>query len=104
MPDPVAWTLIERGWNVVDAGGAKIGRVDEVVGDENIDIFDGLAISGRKYVPSEQVGTIYEGEIHLTVRGDTLADYTAPAVEESIIPEPSTWLQRFADMFRGPRR
>src|SRR5205085_8445996 len=61
MADPVAWNVIEPGWKVLDAGGKEIGRVAEVTGDENADIFDGIAVSGglfsaKKYVPSEQVG------------------------------------------------
>ena len=70
MPDPVAWTMIERGWKVVDAHGDEIGKVNEVTGDENADIFDGLNVtkgllSATEYVPSEDVAGIREGEIHL---------------------------------------
>jgi hypothetical protein len=101
MADPVAWTLIEHGWAVVDADGTEIGKVAEVTGDENADIFDGIAVSegvlgGKKYVPSEQVGRIVDGAVHLTVRGDALTDFTEPAPEEQVIPEASTWYQRFA--------
>ena len=60
MADPVAWVMIEPGWAVRDADGKEIGRVHEVTGDENADIFDGLTIkqgilSKDKYVPSEHV-------------------------------------------------
>ena len=44
MGDPVAWTMIEPGWKVFDAEGDEIGDVHEVAGDENADIFDGLAM------------------------------------------------------------
>lgn len=71
MADPVAWTVIERGWKVLDADGGEVGYVDEVRGDPEADIFDGLNVtkgllSGREYVPSERVGEIREGEIRLT--------------------------------------
>jgi hypothetical protein len=42
--DPVAWTMIEAGWNVVASDGADVGHVDEVTGDSTADIFNGLAI------------------------------------------------------------
>ncbi len=64
MPDPVAWKVVERGWTVYDASDEKVGKVDEVEGDLEADIFDGLIVDG-KYVPSEEVGAIYEGEVHL---------------------------------------
>ena len=75
MPDPVSWMVIEQGWTVVDAGGETVGRVDEVVGDESIDIFNGLnvitgVLATPKYVPSEQVGRIVEGRVELLLSKD----------------------------------
>ncbi len=70
MADPVSWLLIEPGWRVEDSTGEEVGRVLEVGGDSNADIFDGLAIAfsalgAQHYVPSEQVGTITEGTVPL---------------------------------------
>ena len=67
---PVSWLVIEPGWSVVSADGEEIGKVEEVVGDTGEDIFNGLAVStgllGKpKYVPSERVAEIVEGEIRL---------------------------------------
>jgi uncharacterized protein YrrD len=69
-PDPVSWFLVEKGWKVLDESGKEIGVVDEVLGDEEADIFDGLEVShgllgSRQYIPSERVGEIREGEIHV---------------------------------------
>jgi len=70
MPDPVAWTVVQPGWKVIDAAGEETGRVSEVLGDGEADIFDGLNVTtgvlgGTSYVPSERVGQIFEGEVHL---------------------------------------
>jgi uncharacterized protein YrrD len=75
MADPVAWTMIERGWDVVDASGEKLGHIEEVRGDPNADIFDGIVVTeglfrGNRTVPSEQVGPIFEGEVRLTIGKD----------------------------------
>jgi hypothetical protein len=64
MADPVAWLVIERGWEVVDANGKRVGKVDEVLGDREADIWDGLTVSGD-YVPAENVAQIVEGRIAL---------------------------------------
>lgn len=77
MADPVAWTMIERGWTVIDETGEEIGHVDEVRGDENADIFDGITVSHGilskpTYVPSEDVGQILEGEVHLSLARDAV--------------------------------
>jgi uncharacterized protein YrrD len=70
VSDPVSWFLIEPGWKVVDAHGAHVGRIEEVVGDIENDIFNGLAVSTRllgkaRYVPAEQVSEITEGLVQL---------------------------------------
>ena len=75
MGDPVSWLVIEAGWEVVGSDGEQVAKVDEVVGDTGKDIFNGLAVSpgllkSARYVPSELVGTIEEGRVHLTIPSD----------------------------------
>jgi hypothetical protein len=94
MADPVAWNMIERGWKVYDAAGEEIGTVAEVTGDENIDIFDGLALESGKYVPSELVKVIVDGEVHLNVTDPQLENYAEPAVQEQILPDGVPWYRR----------
>jgi hypothetical protein len=70
MPDPVSWMVVERGWRVFDAAGKEVGKVEEVLGDPEADIFDGLNVKrgllgGVEYFPAELVREIREGEIHL---------------------------------------
>jgi len=75
MPDPVSWMMIEQGWSVVDSEGDDVGRIDEVLGDEEADIFNGLNIltgtlGTKTYVPAEVVGKIVEGRVQLTLAKD----------------------------------
>jgi hypothetical protein len=77
VADPVSWLVVEPGWKVVAADGKEIGRVEELVGDANDDIFNGLAIStgllGKpKYVPAERVAEIVEGEVRLDLPADVV--------------------------------
>jgi hypothetical protein len=70
MADPVSWLLLEPGWRVVDADGGDVGRVEEVLGDTETDIFDGLQVSSgmlsrRRYVPAESIDEIVEGTVRL---------------------------------------
>jgi len=78
MPDPVSWMVVERGWPVVDVDGHELGRVDEVLGDENADIFNGLQIltgtlGTPTYVPAERVGEIVEGRVQLRLTKEELS-------------------------------
>jgi hypothetical protein len=95
VPDPVSWFLIERGWKVVGSDGADLGTVEETLGDDNADIFDGLAVAagllGRpRYVPAEQVGEILQGEVHLTIDKagfDQLGEYAGTPLVEREDPD-----------------
>lgn len=92
MADPVSWLVIERGWRVRGADGDDLGQVDELVGDTNIDIFNGLAVRGSalsraRYVPAERVAEIHEGVVTLDVDDlDGLDDYDEPPASEQIEP------------------
>ena len=89
MTDPVSWLQIQQGWNVITSDGIVIGTVAQVEGDKQGDIFDGLAVaSGQpaqmRYVPGEQIGTIYPGEVTLKIASadaGTLEPFHAPPPE-----------------------
>ena len=108
--DPVSWFLIEAGWTVVDATGEEVGSVDEVVGDSSDDIFNGLSIStsllGRpRYVPSEQVGEITEGRVHLKLSKDRighLGEYEEPPTTAEILPEEAGRVRRAESAVEAP--
>jgi hypothetical protein len=92
--DPVSWLMIEAGWKVTDAGGAEVGRVEEVVGDTGVDIFNGLTIStgllaDARYVPAEVVASITQGRVQLRLSRDDvkrLRSYDRPPPSEEILP------------------
>jgi hypothetical protein len=92
MADPVSWFLIRPGWKVLAADGSEVGQVDEVAGDDNADIFDGLAVAtsafGKpRYVPAEQVAEITEGTVRLKLtkdQVDQLGEYLEPATSAEI--------------------
>ena len=87
MADPVSWKIAERGWSVVANDGNEVGKLDQVLGDTEADIFDGLAVGAGTvldrplYVPSEKVGAIEEGTVHLGIDSEEyeqLSPYEPP--------------------------
>jgi hypothetical protein len=94
MADPVSWLLIEPGWRVDTVDGKEVGRVLEVTGDSDADIFDGFAIAFSmfakpRYLPAEQVAEIVEGRVLLRLDRagiERLTEFRQPAVEEQIEP------------------
>jgi uncharacterized protein YrrD len=96
--DPVSWLMIEPGWKVKAADGKDIGKVIDVVGDSEDDIFNGLAISiglfaKARYVAAERVTTIVEGEVHLDLPSSNvrkLDEFERPPASEQILPPDRT--------------
>src|SRR5262249_42755855 len=41
MSEPMSWYMIEPGWAVVDSDGDEAGKVADVLGDTEADIFNG---------------------------------------------------------------
>jgi hypothetical protein len=101
-PTTVSWKAIEPGWKVTSAEGDEIGEVYLTVGDENADVFDGLAITHHggpavlheyadrpRYVSADQVASIQQGVVRLTITGEDarhLPEHKAPESAE-ILPE-----------------
>jgi hypothetical protein len=95
MSDPVSWLLIRPGWKVYAADGTEVGEVDEVAGDENRDIFDGIALATSvlgqpRYVVADQVTEITRGQVRLSLtvhEVEALGDYREPATSAEIEPD-----------------
>jgi uncharacterized protein YrrD len=110
VSDPVSWFVIEAGWKVIDAAGNEIGKVESVVGDTAEDIFNGLAVSTGllerpRYVPSERVQQITEGEIRLSVTADELErmeEFEEPPASLEIEGDKASITDRVADVFIDP--
>lgn len=97
----VSWKLIQHGWSVISSDGEHVGVVFLVVGDENADIFDGLAITHHggyafhnyadrpHYVEASRVGEIDDSErVSLTITADEATHLPLHDVPESAIIEP----------------
>jgi len=99
----VAWKTIEHNWPVYAADGDQVGKVFLVVGDENEDIFDGLAITHHggpfvfhnyedrpHYVAADQVASIDPGRVTLTISAEQAAHLPLHDPPESATIEPES--------------
>jgi sporulation protein YlmC with PRC-barrel domain len=111
MADPVSWLQIEQGWNVITSDGVIVGTVAQVEGDKQSDIFDGLAVESKqptqiRYVPGEQVGAIYPGEVTLKIASTGIAalePFQAPPPETKWLPGMEPLTTRMSNWLRGRR-
>jgi hypothetical protein len=109
--DPCSWLQIEPGWSVVGADGSLVGSVLSITGDKQDDIFDGLAISlggstPARYVPGEQVGSIFPGKVTLRFVGaeaDKLELFQEPPPQTVWRPSVPSLISRLSNWMRGKR-
>jgi sporulation protein YlmC with PRC-barrel domain len=115
-PDRVAWTALDAGALVVAADGSEVGRVKEVVGDEEADIFDGLVVTHSRrgsshYIASERVTGIWPDRVQTDMtpgEAESLPSYEEPKVTTWHADEGGRLRDRLRratrDLFGGRRR
>jgi hypothetical protein len=92
---PSSYMALADGTDVISSDGERIGEVEHVLADAEVDIFDGLVIDsssapgGHRFVDASKVDEVYERGVVLTI--------AASAVDE--LPEPS---ENPAVMSAGP--
>ena len=82
----ISWKSIEHGWAVECSDGETVGKVFLVVGDENADIFDGVAFTHHggafvfhnyadrpHYVAADRVASIDPGVVKLSISSEEAA-------------------------------
>jgi uncharacterized protein YrrD len=80
---PIAWSALEKGTPVYAADGTEVGRVTEVVADEQKDIFSGVAfrsglLESETFAPADRIDAITDEGVRLTLGAEesaTLDDY-----------------------------
>jgi hypothetical protein len=104
----VSWKVIQHGWSVRASDGEDIGVVFLVVGDENEDIFDGLAITHKgvavhnyadrpHYVEASRVASIDDsGEVTLSITAEEAKSLPVhdPPTSAEIEPEKASLADR----------
>lgn len=110
----VSWKAIERGSRVLASDGKEIGKVKEIAGDAEADIFSGLVIStsalgSNRFLPAERVAGIWPERVTTDLGAgevERLAEYRDPVSERLQIQD--DFMNRLRRLFgftrkRGPR-
>jgi hypothetical protein len=70
---PASYLTLERGTPVFSSDGERLGVVDHVLADANVDVFDGLIVDTRegpggwRFVDASEVATIEEDAVRLAL-------------------------------------
>lgn len=76
--DPVAWTYVEAGTDVVGTDGRRIGIVKAMLGTEAEGIFHGIAVDTGdgpdRVVPADAVTSLTSSRVSVDLTVDAVAD------------------------------
>jgi uncharacterized protein YrrD len=82
--EPIAYSALKPGADVISADGQDVGAVEHVLADEEQDVFDGIVIDvktgpgGHRFVDAPEVSSCHEGAVVIAV----------PAADVEKLPEP----------------
>lgn len=75
---PTSYLTLEPGGDVIDATGERIGKVEHVLADPSVDVFDGIIVDrsplpgGLRFADAEQIDGLFERGVVLKVRAEDL--------------------------------
>ncbi len=92
----VSWKSIQKGARVHAVDNQELGKVVEIAGDTDADIFSGLVVSlsrlsSNRFLPSERVTAIWPDRVATSVASDeveSLTEYKRPVAERWQPPGP----------------
>ena len=85
LGDPSSYRALADGTTVYSSDGEKLGEVEHVLADQEIDIFDGLILDrsvlpgGHRFVDATQIDEIYDRGVVLTVDAAAAEPLPEPA-------------------------
>jgi sporulation protein YlmC with PRC-barrel domain len=81
LGDSSSYLILADGTPVYASGGEELGRVEKIVSDSDVDVFDGLVLDapeGHRFVAASQVERIYERGVVLTIDAAAAASLPTP--------------------------
>ena len=76
--DPVAWSYVEAGTDVVGSDGERLGVVKAMLGTEAEGIFHGIAVDmgdgPDRVIPADSVTTLTSSRVEVDLTADEVAD------------------------------
>jgi uncharacterized protein YrrD len=94
VPDlgaPSSYLVLAEGTPVYASGGEELGKVEHVLAEPEVDVFDGLVIDpaglGRdhRFVDAAQIQQVYERGVLLTLSADAAAGLPEPSANPAEI-------------------
>jgi len=76
---PIAWTALPTGTTVTTADGEDVGKVSDVIADEQKDIFSGIAfrhglLDRDHFISADQIEQMTSDRVRLTLSSQEIED------------------------------
>ena len=115
---PISWKLLGEHTEVMSADAQHVGVVHAVLGDEHLDVFEGVVIDvrrgpgGLRLVDADQIGALQKRRVELRITAAEAKLLPAPTAnpavmryhpDERLPSAPRQWLTRAWDLLSGRR-
>ena len=91
LGNPASYLVLADGTPVVTSDGHEIGRVEHVLADANVDVFDGLIVEmragpgGHRFADASHVAAIYERGVVLAMSAEAAERLPEPAGNPAVL-------------------
>lgn len=92
--DDIAYTALQNGTPVLTSEGTEIGRVEHVLQDSSLDLFDGIAVTteaGLRFVDANLVARITRDAVHTTLTDADTSALPEPQGSEVLDADPDEY-------------
>jgi hypothetical protein len=85
LGDPASYLVLAEGALVCASGGEELGKVEHVLADPDLDVFDGIVIDaselpgGRRFVDASQIDAVYERGVVLSLDAEAAKRLPEPS-------------------------
>lgn len=90
-PVPIGYSALQEGAAVTTVDGERLGTVEHVLQDPDLDLFDGLAVRthhGLRFVDAGQVTSITTGGVTTSITESDVASLPAPGGDAVLDADP----------------
>jgi hypothetical protein len=91
LGNPASYLVLAEGTPVVTSDGHEIGRVEHVLADAEVDVFDGLIVDmragpgGHRFADASHVEAIYERGVVLAMTAEAAERLPKPAGNPAVL-------------------
>jgi hypothetical protein len=85
LGEPASYLVLAEGALVYCSGGEEVGKVEHVLAEPDLDVFDGIVIDasglpgGLRFVDASQIDEVYERGVVLTLDSEAAARLPEPS-------------------------